>query len=347
MRQPTWAAVGCPPYPKEIQAALEDALAKGGKSIEAMVGGKKYVIELKPHFRQVQKADRTKIRNVERTMPPPTAWMRFRRQLKGCDPRWFCTGHLRRHGTLLIVGTAAPWMTASGMAMAWTSGQGDHNLLQDYVNSTTFWACFLQTVLATSGSKVAMCLKEKHITRRVIRWNLFSAAVALVATSLVVLEALGILTDKVHATRSFSLLSLIAVINLGLAALLHANLALHAWMIATNCVGRLSGSSERSPQLPLVAPMGYDTSGGGGAKGDRADKSAKRAATSTASAQPVLGNGEEMEDDGSREYLPADAMPLDDKQYIMFHGSTLLPSPAAAALNLLGSTWPRPRPTPS
>ena len=321
-RRLTWAAEGCPPYEPGIQKRLEDAFADGVKSIDAIVNGIGYTLQLRPHFRQVQKANHTKIRRIFRTIPDPPWNERLRNKaikMLRQDPRACCQGRLRRQGIPLLFCSPAMWVSTCGMSIAWSGGaENDPNrrLLLVYMNSISFWCGFLVTVLATSAAKNVLCqAPSPSMLLRVRKTNLTSATLDTFFGLLIFLEGATLFGPFGPGAEAFSLLNRVALANVMASALAHLNLGLHAWCLVRYPEGH-DGVGE--PPLPLVSPMGYSTATDAGNNGSRTT------GTSTSSAQPVrvdAGGNPICEDDGSRVILPPDEQPLDDKTYLMYHGT--------------------------
>ena len=337
-RPHTWQAEGCPPYPREVQQRLEAAYAAGERSAEVDVAGKRYIVDLHPGpFKQIQKADRTRTRRVERLPPSLTRWEKMLLSISRTDPKWCCSGRLRRNGLLLLLGVTVPWVVTSVLAWSLLDVGANKMLFDAYINSIAFWGCFAQTVAASMVSKLAICMRAKLVARSVRSQNQLASALAVLLATLAALEGAGLIGRAARAAPSFQLLSHVACGNLLLAACLHANLALHAWGVATHRISNERGDGnvrEKAAPLPLVSPMMYDGGANGGGKGRSSSPKgsgagsrsagSRSAGTATADetvAQPPARKDAAIEDNGSRVLLPPEVQPMDDRTYVMYHGT--------------------------
>ena len=162
-----WSAEGCPAYPASINALLEAALANNEPEVEFKLRGREYIVRLGAQrpFKQFLKADRTKSRVVERELAPPTFGERMLQGLAALrvscfkDPlcvRWMCLAtRLRRHAILLLVNVILSWVGVTAMALL--RAHSTPGLLQAYINSLAFWACFVQAILASTCTRFAIC----------------------------------------------------------------------------------------------------------------------------------------------------------------------------------------------
>ena len=200
-----WRAEGCPPGPPDIVDKLEAALAKDFPEVEISVLGKAYAIRLKPQpFRhRAQKrpheeptcfsrggagalgrpargaASPTRARAVEYADPAPPAAPAVART------------RLRRHGILLLVVVTSLWMATVAVSRR---ARRRTVLLVVYVNSFAFWGCFLQAALSSTGSRLALCNRERDervLAPRIAFFNLIFACVACVLAGGIALEYSG------------------------------------------------------------------------------------------------------------------------------------------------------------
>ena len=300
-RGPIWRAEGCPPYPYEQQNLLEAALGRGDRVCEIVVNGRQYVVELSEPRRQILKADRTKVRRVERELPGPSPLASFAAQLRGA-PAWCVATRMRRHALLLLLGTVASWLGTCFLVMSLSGSEGNKRLLDGYMHSFSFWSCFMQVISASSGTKIPICIRSQSIARRVARWNFVAALVSLGLALGCIAERVGLFGGMLLNASSFLLINNLAVGTLVLSALLHLNLSAHAFLIRRARRIKREGS-RKEPPLPVVAPL--DTSG---------------------ASLPTAPSPNHVEDDGRRVQLDPHVQPQDDSTYLMYHGTT----PAAA-----------------
>ena len=170
-----WRAVGCPVYPEAVCKALEAAHQRGDAELEVTVVGTAYIVTTQPPLQQAQRRDPTKVREVERIVPPAPLAVRVARGLSArirstttClaeQPALLRQRHgsrLRRHGLLLLFVFPVCWVAllALGISGGATTGQ-----METFMSSLTFWSTVFQGALASAGSRIAVC-RGKARTRR-------------------------------------------------------------------------------------------------------------------------------------------------------------------------------------
>ena len=294
---------------------MENAYGHGDSSCDITVHGRGYTVDLKPPYRQILKSDRTKIRRIERELPGPSALEQVGGSIRNADPKACCATRLRRHALLTICISFSMWVGTCIVAMSLEGAVGDEKLVSAYVHSLGFWLNFMQMVASASGSKLAVCVRSTSIARTVLRLNLMAAFLGGLFAILCVVERTGAFAGMLTETASFLLINNLTLANLGVAVLLHLNLALQAWIVRRSRRhggggGGRQHSSKKEPPLPIVAPLNGQHAGGG-----------VGGSSSSSSLLPTEPSPNKIEDDGRRVTLDPREMPKDDSTYLMYHGT--------------------------
>jgi hypothetical protein len=175
---------------------------------------------------------------------------------------------------------------------------------------------------------------EQILAPRIARLNLVASLVACTLAAAVFLESSGslVLFGSTGREREGELLELVGTLTcatLGVAAILHLNLAAQAMLLLRRERERKAAARSRSrSHLPVVQPIDSQsvelpTASGGTAGGGSAEDAA-------------------IVDDGRRVQLDPSEKPADDRTYVMYHGTHPRSSAAPFSHPRCGPTarWP-------